>query len=63
MVIICAEELSVIFTELVNYAFKKNRFPDDMRKADISPIFKKNDDMLKDNYRPISILSIFSKVF
>jgi hypothetical protein len=34
-----------------------------MKKAEISPIFKKKDDMLKDNYRPISILSVFSKVF
>ncbi len=46
MVKICAEELSVTLTELVNYAFNKNRFPDDMKRAEISPIFKKNDDML-----------------
>ncbi len=41
MVKICADELSVTLTELVNYAFKKNRFPDDMKRAKISPIFKK----------------------
>ncbi len=63
MVKICTEELSVTLTKLVNYAFRNNRFPDDMKRAEISPIFKKNDDMLKDNCRPISILSIFSKVF
>ncbi len=27
------------------------------------PIFKKNDDLNKDNYRPISIMEVFSKVF
>ncbi len=58
MVKIYAEEL----TELVNYAFKKNRCPDDVKRAEISPIFKKNY-ILKDNYRPISILSIFAKIF
>jgi exonuclease III len=63
MVKICAKELSVTLTELINDAFKCNRFPSDMKKAEISPIFKKKDDMLKDNYRPISILSVFSKVF
>ncbi len=34
-----------------------------MKKAEISPIFKKKDDMIKDNYRPISILATFSKLF
>ncbi len=34
-----------------------------MKKTEISPIFKKKDDMIKDNYRPISILAVFSKVF
>ncbi len=34
-----------------------------MKIAEISPTLKKNDDMLKDNYRPISIFSFFSKVF
>ncbi len=37
--------------------------PGDMKKAEISPIFKKNDDLNKDNYRPIIILVVFSKVF
>ncbi len=34
-----------------------------MKKAEISLIYKKNDDLAKDNYRPISILVVFSKVF
>ena len=34
-----------------------------MKKDDISPIFKKKDDIVKDKYRPVSILSVFSKVF
>ncbi len=63
MVKICAEELSVTLTELVNYAFKKNWFSDDMKRAEISLFKKKHYDILKDNYRPTSILSIFSKLF
>ncbi len=38
MVKICAEELYVTLREHDNYAFKKNRFPDDMNGAEISPI-------------------------
>ncbi len=63
MVKICAEELSETLAELVNQAFTNNRFPEDMKKAEIYPIFKKKDDMIKDNYRSISILVVFSKVF
>ncbi len=34
-----------------------------MTNAEITPIFKKKDDMDKENYRPIIILAVFSKVF
>ncbi len=50
-----------MLTELINYAFKNKRFPDDMKNAEISPIIKQNDDMIKNNYRPVSILSISEK--
>ncbi len=59
----CADELSVTITELINSAFANNLFPDDMKKAELCPLFKKKDDMMKTNYRPVSILSVFSKVF
>ena len=38
-------------------------FPDSLKLADISPIFKKGDSMDKTNYRPISILPLISKLF
>ena len=38
-------------------------FPDDLKLADITPIFKKEDSLNKENYRPVSILSHLSKVF
>lgn len=63
MVKLCAEELSVTITESINSAMKNNQFPSDLKKADLVPLFKKADDMLKENYRPVSILPVFSKVF
>ncbi len=60
---LCADELSDPMTDMINSAFKNNVFPNDMKKADLSPLFKKLDDMLKENYRPVSILPVFSKVF
>ncbi len=63
MVKMCADELSVTMTELINYAFSNKIFHDYMKKAEISPIFMKNDDLNKDNYRHISILVVVYKVF
>ncbi len=62
MVKLCLKELSKTLTELVNNAFKQNIFPNDMKRADVFPIFKKKDDMIKNNYKPVSILSVFSDV-
>ncbi len=59
----CSNELSVTLTELINHSFETGRFPEDMKKAESSPIFKKKHDMIKDIYRPISLLDIVSKVF
>ena len=38
-------------------------FSDNLKLADISPIFKKEDSFKKENYRPVSILPHLSKVF
>ena len=41
----------------------KGVFADDLKLADITPIFKKEDSLNKENYRPVSILPHLSKVF
>ena len=38
-------------------------FPTDMKLAKMSPIFKKNDNLDKENYRPVNTLTAMSKVF
>ncbi len=48
--------------ELLNYAFKNKRFIDVMKQAEITPLFKKKNDMNKQKYRPISILAVFSNI-
>ena len=49
--------------KLYNNAILKGKFPDALEMADITPSHKKDDKCLKENYRPISILSSFSKIF
>ncbi len=63
MIRMCSYELSLTLMELLNYSFKYNRFPDEMKIAERALIFKKKDDMDKENYRPISIVTEYSKVF
>ena len=39
------------------------RFPDILKSAEVKPIFKKKSRIDKENYRPVSILPIISKIF
>ena len=50
-------------TFIINDCFEKGIFPYDLKLADVSPIFKKEDSFKKENYRPVSILPHMSKVF
>ena len=50
-------------TKIKNVSFENRCFPDELKLTEVSPIFKKNDDLDKENYRPVSILSHASKVF
>ena len=50
-------------TIFINNCLKKGVFPDDLKLADITPIFKKEDSLNKENYQPVSILPHLSKVF
>ena len=43
--------------------FENGCFPDDLKLAEVSSIFKKNDYLDKENYRPVIVLLNASKVF
>ena len=50
-------------TNIANSMVKSCTFPDPLKLADVSPGFKNGISTTKKNYRPISVLSSFSKVF
>ena len=52
-----------LITKIINSSFENVCFPDDLKLAEVSPIFKKNDDPDKENYIPVSVLFNRSKVF
>ena len=47
----------------INECIKQHKFPNELKIADITPIFKKEDPLDKTNYRSISILPTVSKIF
>ena len=55
--------LSPILTRLFNHCIENQLYPLDLKKAVVIPIFKKGRKDLSGNYRPISLISPFSKVF
>ena len=50
-------------TKVINMSIDNNCYPDDLKLAEVSKVFKKKDDLDKENYRPVSVLTNVSKVF
>ena len=55
--------ISIALSVLINESFETGIFPDNLKIAKVIPVFKKGLTTKKSNYRPISLLSIFSKIF
>ena len=55
--------ISPYITKIINLSYNTKQFPDVLKKAIIKPIYKKDDKNDISNYRPISILTVISKVF
>ena len=59
----CENSLTPALTLIINQCLTTGIFPDKLKIAKVVPIFKKEDDSLLCNYRPISLLPAISKVF
>ena len=61
------EENSEIFLHILYHNFNNSLFskvfPNSLKKADITPVFKKEEKFLKNNYRTVSILPGVSKIY
>ena len=60
---ICNEFFSTYLTKIFNISVITGIFPNLCKLSKVVPIFKKGDPLLSINYRPISLLPIFSKIF
>ena len=52
-----------ILSNLYNHLMQARKFPDELKIGKTSPIFKKGNPELIENYRPVSTLPIFAKIF
>ena len=52
-----------LLTDIFNDSLKRDISPDELKLAEVTPLFKKADLSDKTNYRPVSLLSHISKVF
>ena len=52
-----------ILTKILNTSLQRGCFPNQFKLAEVTPVFKKEDELRKDNYLPVSVLSHASKIF
>ena len=57
------EICSSTLLRIINNEIHEFHFPDELKFADVTPIFKKGDSTNVKNYRPVSVLPVISKVF
>ena len=56
------EELVKPLTKIINQSIKEGKFPENWKKAIVTPVLKKGSTKDKNNYRPVSCLMVLSKV-
>ena len=57
------KEICMDLANCINESFKKNEFPNELKTADVTPTFKKEDPLNKENYRPVSVFPTVSEIF
>ena len=59
----CGESSALPLKMIFETALNDGVFPDDWKKGNIVPVHKKDFKTMLSNYRPISLLPIFAKIF
>ena len=57
------EFFSTYLCKVANNIFTSGKFPSSLKYTIVTPVYKKDSRSSSDNYRPISVTSVFSKVF
>ena len=46
-----------LLTKIINSSIRNGCFPDELKAPEVTPIFKKNDNLDNENYRPVSVFA------
>ena len=63
MIQLCGRDLCKPLQFIFQTILNTGKFPDQWKEANVTPVHKKKDKQTVSNYRPISLLPIFAKVF
>ena len=58
----CTSLTASVLLKHFNEILRTGNFPDRLKLADITPVFKKNNPLEKENYRPAGVLPVVSKI-
>jgi exonuclease III len=59
----CSEQLMTPLSHIINLSIAQGVFPDDLKVTILKPLYKKGDREACDNYRPIALIPVVSKIF
>ena len=60
----CAKNIiSSLLAEMMNISVQTGKYPSKLKHAKVIPVYKCDDETDPSNYRPISLLSIFNRIF
>ena len=63
MIQLCGDSITLLLTLIFKFSLRNGIFPATWKMANIIPVHKKEEKNIVKNYRPISLLPIFAKVF
>ena len=58
----CVDSYISILTKILNTSLERGCFLNQLKLAEVTPVIKKEDELNKENYRPVCLLSHASKI-
>jgi hypothetical protein len=58
----CYPRITDALTYIINLSFLSGYFPDQLKIANVKPLYRKGCDADVGNYRPVSLISVLSKI-
>ena len=57
-----SDSIAYLLAQVANLSFQQGIFHEELKIAAVTPLYKVKDPMMFNNYRPISLISVFAKI-